>query len=170
MESIQSGFVKRLLAKLTRITAAHRLSSLCKISLCLSFLAEGASYTVHLACWSLWITLWPPSTEQFMLEELAAPAAHKVKRDAHFWLFLSSEVHQNLQRNMNISLSSISHRRSNYESCPSGTKEELCYYQGCTQNSRFGMYLRFGVTVRFVFGTAGKTMKKITRSAAAHWP
>lgn len=48
MESVQSGCVKRLLAIVTKITAARCLSLLCETSLRVSFLAEVVSYTFGL--------------------------------------------------------------------------------------------------------------------------
>lgn len=80
MESIQPGFVKQTLAKLTKITAAQRQSLLCKIFLCLRFLDEVVSYTfglLELMNHSLALLLY---TEQFIsgdpTKELARPAAH----------------------------------------------------------------------------------------------
>lgn len=80
MESVQSGFVKEPLAKLTKITAAYRQSLLCKISLRLCFLDKVVTCTFgllellnHLLAFLLYM-------EQFILvdptKERALPAAH----------------------------------------------------------------------------------------------
>ena len=87
MESVQSGFVKWLLAK---IAAAHRLTCFVKKTSVSLSLAEPSSYTVKLAQWTMNHSLAPLHQTFYLkrpFQKLTLQAAHKVKRDTHFFFF-----------------------------------------------------------------------------------